>query len=75
MGSHLMTGQEEEEGSREVVNVSTLLVLIGIHSKAFDKWGQVTEQLKLLGNRLGVQALHSGGNNGLILMGLIYFGS
>lgn len=32
-----MTGQEEEEGSGEVVSVSTLLVLIGVHRKEFDK--------------------------------------
>lgn len=36
-GSHLMTGQQEEEGSGEVVSVSTLLVLIGVHRKVFDK--------------------------------------
>ncbi len=36
-GSHLMTGQEEEEGRGEVVSVSTLLVLIGVHRKVFDK--------------------------------------
>lgn len=39
-----MTGQEEEEGSREVVNVSMLLVLIGIHSKA------LISEAKLLNN-------------------------
>lgn len=32
-----MTEQEEEEGSGEVVSVSTLLVLIGVHRKEFDK--------------------------------------
>lgn len=36
-GSHLMTEEEEEEGSGGVVGVSTLLVLIGVHRKAFDK--------------------------------------
>lgn len=32
-----MTGQEEEEDRGEVVSVSTLLVLTGIHRKVFDK--------------------------------------
>lgn len=32
-----MTEEEEEEGSREVVSVSALLVLIGVHRKEFDK--------------------------------------
>lgn len=32
-----MTGQEEEEGRGEVVSVSTLLVLIGVLRKVFDK--------------------------------------
>lgn len=32
-----MTEQEEEEGSGEVVSVSRLLVLIGVHRKEFDK--------------------------------------
>lgn len=32
-----MTEEEEEEGSGGVVGVSTLLVLIGVHRKAFDK--------------------------------------
>lgn len=31
-GSHLMTGEREEEGRGEVVSVSTLLVLIGTHT-------------------------------------------
>lgn len=34
---HLMTGQEEEEGRGEVIAVSRLLVLIGVHRKVFDK--------------------------------------
>lgn len=32
-----MTGQEEEEGTGEVVSVSSLLVLIGVLSRVFDK--------------------------------------
>lgn len=36
-GSHLMTEEEEEEGSGGVVGVSMLLVLIGVHRKEFDK--------------------------------------
>lgn len=35
--SHLMIGQEEEKGRGEVVSVSTLLVLIGVLRKVFDK--------------------------------------
>lgn len=42
-GSHLMTGEREEEGRGEVVSVSMLLVLIGTHThthrKVFDKRG------------------------------------
>lgn len=38
-----MTGQEEEEGSGEVVSVRALLVLIGVRRKASDKRGRVTE--------------------------------